>query len=267
MPKFNDFDLKQWKSLSDIETDSLWLIEHRDNSGKHNGFYHGNFVPQIPRQLIQRYTKKGDFILDPFMGSGTTAFEAETLDRNFIGIELNDKMVSYVKGKMIDAKPELSFNFLCADSVSSEIQGLIKRILSAHNKTTVDFAILHPPYFDILKFTNDPKDLSNCANLSDFLEAFARVLNNVKNVLKQERYLAIVIGDKYTEGQWFPLGFYCMQEAQKQGFLLKSIIVKDINGNRGKKKQNTIWRYRALASDYYIFKHEYIFIFKNCRKK
>ena len=82
MPAFNDLDLKKWKELDDIETDSLWLFDKRDNSGKHNGFYHGNFIPQVPRQLIKRYTKKGEFVLDPFLGSGTTAFECETLLEN-----------------------------------------------------------------------------------------------------------------------------------------------------------------------------------------
>jgi len=53
-----------------------------------------------------------------------------------------------------------------------------------------------------------------------------------------------------------------MNEALKLKLILKSIIVKNMEGNRGKKNQQSIWRYRALSSDYYIFKHEYIFIFK-----
>ena len=53
------------------------------------------------------------------------------------------------------------------------------------------------------------------------------------------------------------------ERALKLGFKLKSIIVKDMKGNRSKQNKEAIWRYRALSSDYYIFKHEYIFIFKN----
>ena len=49
MPKFNDFNMEKWKELTDITTDSLWIINKRDNSGKHSNFYHGNFVPQIPQ--------------------------------------------------------------------------------------------------------------------------------------------------------------------------------------------------------------------------
>ena len=51
MPKFNDLKLEDWRG-SEILTDSLWVIPSRDNTGKHSGFYHGNFIPQIPHQLI-----------------------------------------------------------------------------------------------------------------------------------------------------------------------------------------------------------------------
>ena len=72
MPKYNDLDLSNWKRLTDIYTDSLWLIDKRDNTGVHTGEYHGNFIPQIPYQLLNRYTKKGEWVLDPFAGSGNT---------------------------------------------------------------------------------------------------------------------------------------------------------------------------------------------------
>ena len=92
MSKFNDIDIKLWKDYGEIKTDSLWIIDKRDNSGSHVGDYHGNFVPQIPHQLFTRYTKKGDWILDPFMGSGTSLIEAQRMKRNAIGIDLKQKI-------------------------------------------------------------------------------------------------------------------------------------------------------------------------------
>ena len=70
MAKYNDIDVSKWKEYEDILTDSLWIFNKRDNSGVHTAGYHGNFVPQIPNQLFKRYTKKGDWILDPFSGGG-----------------------------------------------------------------------------------------------------------------------------------------------------------------------------------------------------
>lgn len=259
MPFFNDLDLENWKE-SEILTDSLWIISERDKTGKHNGFYHGNFIPQIPRQLILRYTKKNDIVFDPFLGSGTTAYEAESLGRDFIGIDIQKKLVEYVE-KNIEPKDNFS-NLIVGDSTKIEIFEKVKEILKNHKKKNVQLAILHPPYADIIKFSDLKNDLSNTKSLKEFLVKFAEVLKNTIEILENGRYLAIVIGDKYTTGQWIPLGFYCMNEAQKLGLTLKSVIIKNMTGNRAKQNKEGIWRYRALSSDYYIFKHEYILIFK-----
>ena len=92
--KINDLNLNRWKEYNDLITDSLWIIGRRDQSGVHNADYWGNFIPQIPNQFLRRYTKKGDWILDPFVGSGTTLIECKRLGRNGLGIELNQKVVN-----------------------------------------------------------------------------------------------------------------------------------------------------------------------------
>lgn len=259
MPNFNDLDLNDWKNTG-VWTDSLWIISERDKSGKHNGFYHGNFVPQIPRQLILRYTKKDDVVFDPFVGSGTTAYEAESLGRHFVGIDIQPEAVEYVKSK-VDNKNYFS-ELIAGDSTDKKTFFNVAEILSKRNRKNVQLAILHPPYADIIKFSSHEKDLSNAKFLNDFLNGFSLVIKNTMDLLESGRYLAIVMGDKYTQGEWIPLGFYCLDEAKKLGLMLKSIIIKNMEGNRAKQNKEAIWKYRALTSDYYIFKHEYILLFK-----
>ena len=260
MPTFNDLNLDHWKDL-EVWTDSLWIIQERDKSGKHDGFYHGNFVPQIPHQLILRYTKKNDVVFDPFLGSGTTAYEAESLGRNFIGIEIQKELTNKVS-KNLDRKKNFS-SLIIGDSTKEKTFNKVEEILGRYKKKNINSAILHPPYADIIKFSNLKQDLSNLNNLEDFLQKFSLVIKNTISILEKGRYLAIIIGDKYTNGEWIPLGFYCLNEAQKLGLTLKSIIIKNMEGNRAKQNKEAIWKYRALSSDYYIFKHEYILIFKN----
>lgn len=252
--------MKNWKE-SDVWTDSLWIINERDNSGKHDGYYHGNFVPQVPRQIIKKFSKTDDVVLDLFLGSGTTAYEAETLGRNFIGVDILSDMVDKVKTK-IDKHDKYFYELLVGDSMSEETEQDIHDLLKKHNKETAQLAILHPPYADIIKFSDNNNDLSNAKSLTEFIEMFSKVVKTTFNLLEIGRYMAIVIGDAYKNSEWVPLGFYCMQSAQKQGFKLKSIIVKNMSGNRGKQNKEGIWRYRSLANDYYVFKHEYIMIFK-----
>lgn len=259
MPKYNDLDLNHWKDYTNIYTDSLWIIEKRDNSGAHSGDYHGNFIPQIPHQLFTRYTKKGDWILDPFMGSGTTLIEAQRMGRNSIGIELQSSVVEEAAKRIRTEKNDIcQAKTFIGNSQTINMDNLLKTI--GINK--IQFVIMHPPYWDILKFSDNPEDLSNSATLTNFLYALGKVIDNTTKVLEKNRYCALVIGDKYANSQIVPLGFYCMQLFTERQFILKAILVKNFNETKSKTNKQGIWRYRALASDFYIFKHEYIFVFK-----
>ena len=259
--RFNDLNIESWKDL-DINVDSLWLIDERDKSGKHSNIYHGNFIPQIPNQLIRRYTKEEETVLDVFMGSGTTLFECEKLNRKFIGFDINEEIIDYVKSRMeINQK-----NFHIANSDVTNKETFTNNIKLAFDNLGIDkvqFVIMHPPYMDIIKFTNKKEDLSQIYDLTAFVKIFNKAVGNSIRYLEKNRYFAIVIGDVYKNSEVIPLSFYVL-DAVKRNFKvkLKGIVVKNIEGNRGKLGKGGIWRYRALKSDYYIFKHEYILIFK-----
>ena len=253
---------EDWKT-TDLNVESLWLIDKRDNSGKHENSYHGNFVPQIPYQLIKRYTQSKDTVLELFAGSGTTLYECEKLERNYIGFDINDKMIAHIYQKMIDVH-NIDFVVNNCDVCDSEkFSDMMSASLEKREKKTVDFLIAHPPYMDIVKFTEKSEDLSNITDLNVFIEKLTLAMKNGLSYLEKNKYFAVVIGDVYKKSEVVPLGFYVMN-AIKQNFKakLKGIIVKNIEGNRGKIGSQGIWKYRALQSDYFIFKHEYIFVFK-----
>ena len=127
----------------------------------------------------------------------------------------------------------------------------------------VQLVILHPPYWDIIKYSKDRNDLCNAETLEDYLRMFRKVIDNVTPFLDDGRFLALVIGDKYSKGEWIPLGFLTMNEVIKAGYILKSIIVKNMIGNeRGKGIANNLWRYRALKDGFCVFKHEYVIVFQ-----
>jgi hypothetical protein len=256
----NDINLNRWKEYEDIYTDSLWLVDRRDGSGSHTAGYWGNFIPQIPHQMIRRYTKQGDWVLDTFAGSGTTLIEGQRLGRNTLGIELQDRMVQHTK-QLVAAEPNthsVTIDVVHGDSSDIDYNALLHK----YGKKSVQLVIMHPPYFDIIKFSEDPRDLSNAASVDTFLAMIGNVVDNAAQVLDKGRYLVVVIGDKYVKGDLIPLGFQTMNEVIQRGFSLKSIIVKNFEDTSGKRHQKDLWRYRALVGGFYIFKHEYIFLFK-----
>jgi 16S rRNA G966 N2-methylase RsmD len=259
MAKYNDIDLSRWREYEDIRTDSLWVIDRRDNSGAHSGNYHGNFIPQIPNQLLRRYTKAGDWVLDPFMGSGTTLIEAQRLCRNSIGIDIQEPVIAEAFSRI---HTEQRGGVKTLGFVGDSRRFNIKNTLAENEIEHVQFVILHPPYWDIIHFSDDPNDISNTTDLIEFLTAFSEVVDNACSVLERNRYCALVIGDKYANSEIVPLGFHCMSLMISKGFKQKAIIVKNFEDTKGKSNQQSIWRYRALSNDFYIFKHEYIFVFK-----
>jgi len=263
--KINDINLNRWKEYEDIITDSLWYWKKRDNSGVHIASYWGNFIPQIPNQTIRRYTKKGDWVLDTFSGSGTTLIECKRLGRNGIGIELNPKVVK--ESKELISKEENPFNIF-TDVLNGDSQFILdNKITDKNSNKKFQMIMMHPPYYDIIKFSEDKNDLSNAKSLKEFLDMFGKIVENVTPILEDNRYLVLVMGDKYSKGEWIPLGYLTMLEVLKRGYTLKSTIVKNIEKTFGKRNQEDLWRYRALAGGFYIFKHEYIFIFKKTKNK
>jgi len=113
-PSFSDINLHRWQEYQDLWTDSLWQIDKRDRQGQHSAHYWGNFVPQIPHQLMRRFSKKGEWIIDPFLGSGTTLIEARRLGRNALGVELQAKVAANSQERINnEANPHQVSSLVC----------------------------------------------------------------------------------------------------------------------------------------------------------
>ena len=260
---YNDIDLNRWKEYGHIKTDTLWEFPNRIKENGHSYDYHGNYIPQIAQQLYERFTKKNDIVLDLFFGSGTTGIEALNMGRRCIGVELKQEMVDYVSEKFTPKQLVTDVNLICGDSASSEISDMIQARLDVMGREKAQFLVLHPPYDDIIKFSDKKEDLSNCATTEEFYDLFENVARNGFEKLEKGRFAALIIGDKYSKGQYIPLSFGCMERMNRAGFITKAIIVKDIQGNeKAKGKQANLWRYRALYGGFYIFKHEYVMVFQ-----
>ncbi len=259
---YNDIDLKNWKLYSHIKTGSLWEFASRDRTNGHSYDYHGNYIPQIATQLFERFTKKNDVILDLFFGSGTSGIEALNMERRCIGVELKQEMVDYVSSKFSKKELVTDINIICGDSTTDEAKEKVQARLEIMGKKQAQFVVLHPPYDDIIKFSDKKEDLSNCKTTEEFYDLFEKVAKNAYDLLEKGRFAALIIGDEYKNSRVVPLGFECMKRMENVGFITKAIVVKNITGNeKAKGKTANLWRYRALAGGFNIFEHEYIMTF------
>ncbi len=259
---WSDIDMNRWKEYEDILTDSLWLFDSRVRGDGHGLDYHGNYIPQIATQVLTRYSKRGEIVLDLFLGSGTTAIEAVRMDRRCIGVELNPDLVGQVRGKLEKLGARDRVCILQGDSTRPETGGRVAGVLKEMGSDFAHLLILHPPYENIIKFSDNPDDLSNAKCTSDYLDRFELAARRGYELLAPGRFGVLVIGDKYKRGELIPLGWLCMERMIEAGFRIKGLVVKNIEGNEiGKGKGENLWRYRALRGGFFVFKHEYVIVF------
>lgn len=263
MKPYNDIDLNNWKLYSHINTGTLWEFSSREKTKGHSYDYHGNYIPQIATQLFERFTKKNDVVLDMFFGSGTSGIEALNMGRRCIGVELQEKMVEYVSEKFSQRELVKDVNIICENSADDMVRDKVRSRLEIMGQESAQFLVLHPPYDDIIKFSDKENDLSNCKNTEEFYNMFEKVAKNGYDLLEKGRFATLIIGDKYANSKLVPLSWECMKRMEQVGFTTKASIVKNIVGNeKAKGKNANLWRYRALSGGFYIFEHEYIMIFQ-----
>lgn len=210
--EINDIDLKNWKEYGDIITDSLWIISERDSSGENKGDYHGNFIPQIPYQMYKRYLKKGEWVIDPFLGSGTSIIESKKLGINAIGIDISSSAISISSSRIDKTVGDGKSILINGDSTCIDFNN----ILLENSIKSIQFAILHPPYWDIIQFNEIEGNLALENTLEGFLDKFSKVVDNCLNVLDNNRYIAVVIGDIYKNSEWIPLHSYIINLLQEK---------------------------------------------------
>lgn len=230
-----------------LESTSIWSFPERGNWAFHNGSYRGNWSPYIPRNLILRYSKKGDTILDQFLGGGTTLIEASLLERRGIGIDINPHAIQVSKQNL--SKINLNNNYSLSIGNAKELIGL--------KNDSVDLICTHPPYANIIKYSDHIKDDLSRMDRIGFLDSILMVARESYRVLKSKRYCAIMVGDIRQKGNIIPLGFQIMEMFIEAGFTLKEIIIKQQHNCKSTK----YWVSKSMRYNFLLIAHEYIFIF------
>lgn len=201
----------------------------------------------MPRNLILRYSKEGDWILDQFMGSGTTLVEAKLLNRNAVGIDINPQSV-------ITSERNLQFQCNSTSKIYTQEGNAVdlKFIKDQH----IDFICTHPPYADIIKYSNEICEDFSLLEMEDFLEKMLGAAQEAYRVLKKGKMCAIMMGDIRKQGKIIPLGFRVMECFLRSGFQTKEIIIK--------KQHNcqSMDYWIKQSRDFLLLAHEYIFVFQ-----
>lgn len=247
--------IKKWEPDDfELEMTTVWSFPDRGNWATHDSKWRGNSSPYIPRNIMLRYSKEGDLVLDQFAGGGTTLVEAKLLNRDIIGVDVNDKALARCKEK-------IDFEHEGADG-KVRLFKRDARNLDFIEDESIDLICTHPPYADIIHYSEGqdiPDDLSNL-KVKEFLEQMKPVAEESYRVLKKDKFCAILMGDTRQKGHMIPMSFEVMKIFEEAGFKLKELIIKEQHNC----KATGYWEKNSIKYNFLLIGHEYLFVFRKC---
>ncbi len=232
------------------ETSTVWSFKQRGKWATHSGEYRGNWSPYIPRNVILKYSKPDETVLDYFCGAGTTAVEAKLLGRKCICFDINEDAIKMAKTNLDFQihKQHFEPRLLVSDA----------RDLSSLDKNSIHLICAHPPYANIIHYTDSKEGDLSFFDIDDFLHEMSKVAKESFRVLKPGRHCAILIGDTRRKKHIIPLGFRLIDVYLKAGFQLRELVVK----RQHNCKTTGFWYNNSIKYNFLLLAHEYLPIFE-----
>ena len=234
----------------ELEMTTHWSFPQRGDWATHDAKWRGNWSPYIPRNVILRYSKEGELVLDQFAGGGTTLVESKLLNRDIIGVDVNDIALER-----------------CREKVSFEHEGATGKVyirkgdarnLDFIQNESIDLICTHPPYANIIHYSEDIAEDLSLLKIRDFLKEMEKVASESYRVLKKGKFCAVLMGDTRKKGCMIPMSFDVMKIFQDAGFTLKELIIKEQHNC----KATGYWKTNSVKYNFLLIAHEYLFIFK-----
>ena len=163
-----------------LQNTSIWKFPNRGSWKTHNSNFRGNWSPHIPRNLILKYSQENDFVLDMFLGGGTTLIETKLLNRNGIGIDINPKSIEISKA-MLDFQID---NLTTQTLLNEDCRN------TSLKNNSVDLICMHPPYSNIIKYSENINGDLSLLEFTSFLDEWDKVAKESNRVLKNNKICA-----------------------------------------------------------------------------
>jgi len=228
--RLNDLDPKTW-----LKFQKSWFIHNPPPRRKNVIRHPAKFPESMAQEFIEFFTKRGQVVFDPMVGTGSTLVAALRAGRHSIGIELNETYAELAKQIVAEEQESL------ADSASrlncQVIQGNavnIPDLVSQYQLPKFDYVLTSPPYWDMLHakgaqtqnkrrtepeldvlYSDDPEDLGNIHDYDDFLSQLVKIYIALKPYIRTRAYLTVIVKNIKKGGKIYPLAWDLTRELER----------------------------------------------------
>jgi len=225
---------------------AIWEFFYEKRDIRDKDIHPAVFPIALPKKCIELFTHKGELVLDPFLGIGTTLIAARDLGRNGVGFDLNKKYVELAKKRLTESQLELD---IVEKTQQIAIHDDAINIPKYLDYNTVALAVTSPPYSNMLnhkrlnksirgdlrenkhflkvqQYSNDPRDLGTMEPRK-YAKELAKIYKGILPILKPKAHCIINLNDLWENNRRYPTHCYVIEEMEKVGYELRNIIIWD----------------------------------------
>lgn len=220
--RLNDLEPKTW-----LKFQKSWFIHNPPPRRKDVLRHPGKFPETLAQEFIEFFTKRGQAVLDPMVGTGSTLVGALRSGRHSYGVELNPEYAAIAQQVVTEER----------DNLGEAATGLISQVItgdaaqfSAHIQAykipVIDYVLTSPPYWDMLRasgaktqqqrrtdekldvyYSDNPSDLGNLTDYGEFLSCLTTIYAGLQPYLRTGAYLTIIVKNVKKGGIIYPLAW------------------------------------------------------------
>ncbi len=220
----------------------VWQFTYESRDIRDKSLHPATFPISMAKRVTELFTHKGELVLDPFVGSGTTLVAARDIGRNAVGFDLNSAYVSLAEKRIANASmfEDTRQIAICDDAVN---------ISNYLEKDSVSLIFTSPPYANLLnrqrknksrrgderkngqylkveQYSQDPRDLGTM-DLNSYTAEMGRIFSNLLGVMKPKAHCVINVPDMWWENQRITIHISLVEELRRVGYELRNIIIWD----------------------------------------
>ena len=230
--RLNELSAQEWLRFT-----KTWFIHNPSPRKKNEVLHPAKYPESMIEEFIRFFTKSGQIVFDPFLGTGSTLIACHNTHRNGIGIELQQKYATIAQERIATLEPQLKLTsegskLTCKQVVLHGNSSELNDLWTKYALPLVDFVITSPPYGPMLnkkglasqereaqgldvKYSEDPQDLGNSLDYDHFLQQLVDIFIKIKPRMREEAYMVVILQNYMHKGEYKTLAWDFAKEMSK----------------------------------------------------